>query len=111
MVELGRIRKEDKAQVEQFLLMGEWRRRISGVIVMLANPEDALQREKGYLPVEEKQGSIMNPQVLGKTRELVEATVDRLADKFKFFLVDTSSLEFKGKPAATCEAVASKVLD
>ncbi len=111
MVELGRIRSEDKDLVEKFLLLPEWRRRISGVVVMLANPAEALQRERGHLPVEGTQGSIMNPQVLGKTKEVVEATMARLYNRFKFLTVDTSSEEFSNNPKATCEAVAGRILD
>jgi predicted NUDIX family phosphoesterase len=111
MVDLARIRRDDKDLVERFLMMDEWRKRISGVIVMLTDPEDALSRERGYLPVEGAQGSIMNPEVLGKTRDLVQATVKRLDDKFKFFVVDTSADPYKGNQGATCKDVAIKILD
>ncbi|MGA9866778.1 MAG: NUDIX domain-containing protein [Acetobacteraceae bacterium] len=111
MVELARIRRGDKELVEQFLLMDEWRKRISGVVVMLTDPNDALSRERGHLPVEGVQGSIMNPEVLGKTRDLVQATVRRLEDKFKFCVVDTSAPPYVNNQGATCEYVAGKILE
>ena len=66
MERMARIKKEEREAAEKFLLLPDWRKRISGVIVMLASPEDAMQREQGDLPVEGKMGSIMNPPVLAK---------------------------------------------
>ena len=112
MEDLARIRKEDRKLVEDFLLADEWRKRISGVIVMTTTAEDALQHEKGLLPVQGAQeGSIMNPQVLEKTRDLVQAAATRLRDKFRIRVVDTSSDEFSHHQDKTCEAVAGQVLD
>jgi predicted NUDIX family phosphoesterase len=111
MEDLARIRKEDRLLVESFLLADEWRKRISGVVVMTTTASDALLREKGPLPVEGAQGSIMNPHVLEKTRELVQAAADRLIGKFRIRVVDTSSAEFGNNTRDTCAAVASQVLD
>ena len=97
--------------MERFLLIEDWRRRLTGVIAMTTEPKDALQREKGYLPVEGAEGSIlMNPEVLQQTREIVEATMNRLKDKFTFFAVDTSSTKFN-TPEKACQAVADEVLN
>lgn len=110
MERLARLRKVDRDLIEKFLLADDWRRRISGVVVMTAEPKDALDREKGLLPVEGAQGSIMNPDVLQQTRELVQQTVDRLRSTFRFFVVDTSSARY-GTQEKACVAVADTVLD
>jgi hypothetical protein len=94
MERLSRICKEEREIIERFLLIEDWRKRLTGVIVMTAKPRDALEREKGYLPVEGKQGSIMNPEVLQQTRDLVDQSVARLKDRFNFFRVDTSSPKY-----------------
>ena len=66
MERLERIRPEERQLIGSFLRMADWRRRISAVFVMTASPEDALQREKGLLPVERQEGSIMNKKVLAR---------------------------------------------
>lgn len=91
MEQLFRIRKEERTLIERFLLIDDWRKRLTGVIVMTTEPKDALKREKGYLPVVGAQGSIMNPEVLQKTRDLVEETMTRLKGSFNLFSIDTSS--------------------
>jgi len=53
MDHLSRIRTSDREKVEQFLLLPEWRQRVTGVVVMTASPQDAMARERGYLPVED----------------------------------------------------------
>ena len=88
MERLARIRKEESELIERFLLIEDWRRRLTGVVVMTTKPDDALKREKGYLSVEGAQDSIMNRPVLQKTRDLVDFTMNRLHDKFNFFHVD-----------------------
>lgn len=111
MEQLVRIRAVERQAIERFLLIEDWRTRITGVVVMTTEPKDALQREQGYLPVAGAQGTIMNPTVLQKAREFVDDTITRLADKFNFFRIDTSSRQFKNKPKDACHAVASVVLD
>ena len=98
MEQLVRIRKEERQAIERFLLIEDWRTRITGVVVMTTEPKDALQREKGYLPVVGAQGSIMNHTVLQKARDFVDDTITRLSDRFTFFRIDTSSRLFKNKP-------------
>lgn len=110
MERLVRIRKLERESIERFLLSEDWRRRISGVVVMTAKPEDALKREKGLLPVEGAQGSIMNPEVLQQTRNIVAETVERLKGRFRFFVVDTSSRKYNS-PDKACVAVADNVLN
>jgi len=111
MEQLGRIKKDDRECVERFLLMEDWRKRISGVIVMTALPEDSMLREKGDLPVEGASGSIMNEKWLSPFRENILETCGRLERKFRLFHVDTSQKEFKGKPQQAAQKVAGIVLD
>jgi hypothetical protein len=94
MERLVRIPRDERELIERFLLIEDWRKRLTGVIVMTTDPKDALHREKGYLPVEGAQGSIMNPEVLQQTRDIVDQTMDRLKHMFNCFRVDTSSPKY-----------------
>lgn len=109
MERLARIRRAEREQIEQFLLMEDWRRRITGVIVMTAAPRVSMQREKGDLPVEGSGGSIMNEDVLRQMLDTTRATVTRLAEQFRIFEVDTSSGSRDRRQ--TAERVAGLVLD
>lgn len=109
MERLARIRKQDRELFEKFFLANDWSKRVTGVVVMTTKPEDALARERGLLPVEGAQGSIMNPEVLQQTRTLVQETVDRLNGKFRFCMIDTSSKKFNS-PEKACTAAADTVL-
>ena len=111
MERLARIRPEERKITEDFLLIDDWRGRITGVIVMTAAPADALEREKGYLPVEGAKGSIMNIEVLKQMGVTIDSTVDRLKDKFDIFKLDTSSQELNNNARKTCEAVANKIVN
>lgn len=108
---LARIRREDKEKIEGFLLCEDWRARISGVVLMVSDPQESLDRERGLLPVEGAGGSIMNEEVLRQMRRVIEGTASRLSGHFKIASFDTSSQKLKGDPKATCEAVAGQVLD
>ena len=110
MDRLSRIRTEDRAAIEKFLLLDDWRRRITGVILMTASPEDALEREQGFLPMETT-GSIMNAEVLGQTLVTVKECSERMKNQFRIFQVDTSSGSNKGGPKKTVETVADIVLN
>jgi hypothetical protein len=111
MEHLARIKKEDRERVEQFLLMEDWRKRISGVIVMTASPENSMAREKGDLPVEGARGSIMNEQWLSQFKENIRKTCERLEKEFRVFQVDTSQKEEKDNRKRTAQKVAGIVLD
>ena len=110
MDRLERIRSDDRKTVEEFLRIADWRERITGVIVMTASPQDALEREKGHLPVKDGSGSIMNQEVLGRMLKVTEETVQRLKGDFRIHMIDTSSGETKNKPKRTSEIVADVVL-
>ena len=56
MERLSRLRSDEKACVQQFLAIDDWRKRISAVFVMLVSPKDAMEREQGILPVSKKGG-------------------------------------------------------
>ena len=107
---LARIRKAEREQIESFLLMDDWRKRITGVIVMTASPADSMERERGYLPVDGTAGSIMNDDVLRTMLDTTRETAARLRKKhFRIFEVDTSR-NASADPRATAEDVADLVL-
>jgi predicted NUDIX family phosphoesterase/predicted ATPase len=108
---VSRIKKADREVVERFLLMGDWRKRISGVIVMTASPEHSMEREQGDLPVEGVTGSIMNLEWLSRFKVNILQTCERLERNFRIFQVDTSQKDAQGKPRHTAEKVAGIVLD
>ena len=109
MERLARIRRADREAVERFLLLDDWRRRISGVIVMTVSPRDSMTREMGLLPVEGSQGSIMNEEVLDQMLQTTRETAARLKNQFKVFEVDTSGSDPDG-PKRTAEQIAEIVL-
>lgn len=111
MERLSRIRPAERKVIEEFLLLGDWCNRISGVVLMTANATDALKREKGYLPVSGREGSIMNAKVLASMKKVLDEVSKRLQPHFNIFTLNTSSPSYEGKPQKSCEAVASKALD
>lgn len=110
MRRLERIRQVDLDVVERFLLVDEWCKRVSGVIVMTASPKDSMAREMGLLPVEGATGSIMNEPVLEQMLATTRETAERLKAHFKIFEVDTSGSDPQG-PRKTAEHIAGVVLD
>lgn len=110
MERLARIRKVERQIIEQFLLINDWRGRISGVVLMTARPDDAMEREKGYLPVIGASGSIMNREVLQQMKKVLDETVERFKEKFRILKVNTSDGETRNNPKRTCEIVADSVL-
>lgn len=109
---LARVRRADRELIERFLLSEDWRSRITGVVLMMSNPEQSLEREKGQLPVEQGVGgSIMNSEVLRQMRRVLENAAARLHAQFRIFSVDTSAKEYNNNARQTCEAVAAKILD
>jgi predicted NUDIX family phosphoesterase/predicted ATPase len=110
MERLERIRPEERQGIESFLTMADWRKRISAVFVMMVSPEDAMQREKGLLPVEHKEGSIMNEKVLAQMLNTTRETSKSLKKEFRIFEIDTSA-ERKGGVKQIAEAVANLALN
>jgi hypothetical protein len=104
MERLFRIRRSDRERIESFLLIDDWRKRISGVIVMLASPKDSMLRERGVLPVPNAIGSIMNPDVLSQIRKTTCETADRFNKAFRQFQGDTSANPYRDNHGKTCEA-------
>jgi len=108
MEKMGRLRKEERKTIEDFLLISDWRKRVAGVVVMKVSPEDALERERGTLPVVAA-GSIMNEEVIRQMLANTNQCIDRFRNRFKIFDVDTSkSLGSTAK--GTAEQVADIVL-
>src|SRR5574340_187579 len=71
MENLARLRGNERETIERFLLLPDWRRRITGVVVMTADPADSMKRERGLIPVMDRSGrtmggSIMNEEVLSR---------------------------------------------
>ena len=110
MERLERIRPEERRGIESFLTMADWRKRISAVFVMMVSPEDAMQREKGLLPVEHKEGSIMNEKVLAQMLNTTRETSKSFKKEFRIFEIDTSA-ERKGGAKQIAEAVANLALN
>ena len=69
-----------------------------------------MQREKGLLPVERKEGSIMNEKVLAQMLNTTRETSKSLKKKFRIFEIDTSA-ERKGGVKQIAEAVANLALN
>ena len=110
MERLARIRQAEREQIERFLLMEDWRKRITGVIFMTATPRVSMEREKGDLPVKGSRGSIMNEDVLRQMLNTTRATAERLAEQFRIVEVDTSKGSSRDRQQTT-ERVAGIVLD
>ena len=110
MERISRVRTEDRELIQRFLMIDDWRKRISAVFVMLASPDDSMRREQGILPVEGAEGSIMNPQILEKIRNVNLQCIDELETKFRLFPVDTSAGETKDDPQRTAEVVVETIL-
>jgi predicted NUDIX family phosphoesterase len=105
MEKMGRLRKEERKAIEDFLLIADWRKRIAGVIVMTASPEDSMERERGLLPVEAS-GSIMNEEVIRQMLANTNQCSERFRNRFSIFHVDTS----RGS-GATTSTTAHQVAD
>ena len=110
METISRIRSEERRKIEDFLLIDDWRKRVSAVFVMLASPEDAMNREQGVLPVEDTSGSIMNAEVLQKLREITKSCIEDHKRNFRIIPIDTSSGDTKGDPNRTAEVVTEAIL-
>ena len=106
MERLCRITSAEREVIERFLLCAEWRKRITGVIVMTASPETAMKRESGYLPVETL-GSIMNKDVLAQFLKTTADCCAKFEQQFNIHSVDTTD----GSPQKTAEHVAQIALD
>jgi predicted NUDIX family phosphoesterase len=110
MERLARIRPEDRKIVEQFLRIDDWKKRISGVILMIASPEDSIYREHGLLPVEGARASIMNKEVLEQIKNTNLECQKKLEKDFYIFKVDTSDKKIKDNPKKTAEIVTEFIL-
>jgi predicted NUDIX family phosphoesterase len=110
MDRLSRITTQDRESVEHFLLVNEWRKRITAVILMTASPKDSMERERGYLPVQAT-GSIMNLDVLKQFARITTDCKDRMEKQFRIYEVDTSAGETNKNPKRTCEIVADRIIN
>lgn len=110
MERISRIRRDERELIQKFLLIDDWKKRISAVFVMLVSPSDAMKREQGVLPVEGTGGSIMNSEILQQIKEINEECVDQLGKDFRIYPVNTSDGETKENPERTAEVVAEAIL-
>lgn len=110
MERISRIRRDERELIQKFLLIDDWKKRISAVFVMLVSPSDAMKREQGVLPVEGTGGSIMNSEILQQIKEINEECVEQLGKDFRIFSVNTSDGETKENPERTAEVVAEAIL-
>ena len=83
MERISRIRSEDREIIQSFLSIGDWRKRISAVFMMLASPSDAMKREQGVLPVIGSDGSIMNHEILKQIKEVNKECAELLSQDFR----------------------------
>src|ERR1039458_9471911 len=90
MERLKRIRPEERRGIESFLTMAA--------------------RGQGLLPVEHKEGSIMNEKVLAQMLNTTRETSKSLKKEFRIFEIDTSA-ERKGGAKQIAEAVANLALN
>jgi hypothetical protein len=111
MERLQRLRSAEREIIERFLLVTDWRIRITGVILMTVSPSDAMLREQGLLPVVDTQGSIMNEVVLSQMLEIARATAKEMGQLFKIHEVDTSSESICNDAKKAAEAVAEMALN
>ena len=110
MERISRIRPDQKEAIRQFLMIDNWRKRISAVFVMLASPRDAMEREQGVLPVEGTGGSIMNTEILKQIGQVNKKCAEEFGDDFRIFPVDTSAGETRGDTRRTAEVVTEAIL-
>lgn len=110
MEQISRVREEDRELIQKFLMIDDWRKRISAVFVMLASPADSMSREQGILPVSGSGGSIMNPEILDKIKKVNEQCIEQLGGEFRLFPINTSAGETKENPKRTAEVVVETIL-
>ncbi|MBI4652514.1 hypothetical protein HY745_14810 [Candidatus Desantisbacteria bacterium] len=110
MERLQRLRPSERKIVENFLVIPDWRERITGVILMTASPTDSMQREQGMLPIVGARGSIMNESVLEQMLLVARETAKDMETLFRVFDVSTSVGETKNNPKLTAEKVIEIVL-
>ena len=110
MERFARIRQDQRQRIQEFLMIDDWRKRISAVFVMLASAKDAMKREQGLLPVDEVTGSIMNYEVLEQIRETNLQCIKELGEDFRIYPIDTSFGDTKDCPKRTAEVVAEAIV-
>ncbi len=110
MERIARLRPGEREIIRKFLTLSDWRNRISAVFVMLVCPKDAMEREQGILPVDQKEGSIMNPEILDQIMEVNKQCAKQLEKDFRIYPVDTSRGTANTDARATAENVADVVL-
>lgn len=110
MESLKRVRSADKEIIERFLLIDDWKNRIGAVYFMTADPEDAMNRERGLIPLTNATGSIMNEQVLRKITSSAKRVARKYGKEFGLVEINTSQRQFRNNQKAVAEKIASHVL-
>lgn len=107
---MSRLRPNDRETIQRFLTIDDWRKRISAVFVMLVSPSDAMKRERGIRPVNKKEGSIMNPEVLKQIKEVNKQCAEQLKGDFRIYEINTSDDAAESDQKSTAEIVADVIL-
>jgi len=110
MERMKRVTPSERSIIEKFLKINDWRKRISAVFVMTVDPREAMDREKGLLPVIGVKGSIMNDEVLSQILKTTEETVEKYKSDFRIFNINTSAMGQNGQKKVA-EHVATLALD
>lgn len=110
MERLCRIRHDERMNIENFLRMHEWSKKLAAVVLMTADPGDCLAREQGLLPVRGGKGSIMNEEVLSQLAKIYKGVANDFSNELDVIEVNTSAPALNSAQAAA-EHVLGKVLD
>ena len=90
-----RLDSKQFKNIINFLLLKEWRKTISAVILMTTSPEKAMERERGVLlPPRASLGSIMDSAVLGNIKKTVDAVANKYDGRFNIHRIDTSESRY-----------------
>ena len=90
-------------------MLGDWRKRIGGVVVMTTSPADAMKREAGNLQVVGA-GSIMNEAVVKQLFDNTKSCINRFGNRFNIHEIDTTSGKAGEDSVKTTAAEAASVV-
>ncbi|WP_140403847.1 hypothetical protein [Nocardioides sp. XL1] len=93
LAKTGEVDRATADVVVEFIMLENWRASIDIVVLMQADPADAMQRENENKLVE-KTGRAMNPESLAELNVVYDSVQDQHKHLFPFFLgLDTSTTE------------------
>lgn len=107
LVDRGQLDDEERAAIERFITLDQWRKMIDVVFIMKVSPDIALTREFSGL-VTLKPGSIMNKKTITEFNDALEATIVDYEVEFSPLLrIDTTGQ----KPEDTSHEVVQRTLE